>query len=211
MRKNIICILVMLLLVGTAIAQECGPSCPACSGGGSNSGALLTQNVLMFSGLMIPSADEEKTVFNSKYGVFKWLDAGLGYAVETEKILWNVRTQLLFEKENSWQPGLIVGSGSVQTGGSDQSLYAQLMKTLKVNADYNLQLSVGSATLLPDFDETFLLSGASLGYKNQFAMFLNYDGKSYHEGISWIANEQFSLSLLLVESEALAFSISIRK
>jgi hypothetical protein len=210
MIKIFICIAAIILLAGTAFSQECGPSCPVCSGAGSNSGALLTQNSLLVSGLIIPSADEETTVINTRYGLLSWLDAGIGYAVDTDKLLWNVRTQPLLEIENSWQPGLILGSGSVQTGGSDQSIYAQIIKSLKINDRYYLQFSVGTATLFPDFDETFVLAGLTAGFNNRFAVFVNYDGKSYHEGISWIQDERLSFSFLMVESESPAFSIVVK-
>ena len=210
MYKIFICILVILLTSSVVFAQECGPSCPVCSGAGSSSGALLNQKSLLVSGLSIPTADEETTVINSRYGISSWLDAGIGYAFDTEKILWNIRTQPIIEKENSWNPGLIVGTGSVQTGGSDQSMYMQLIKSLKINDNYNLQLSVGAATLLPDFDETFTLAGITTGFKDRYFAFVNYDGKSYHEGVSWVASKSLTVSFLMVESELPAFSIVLR-
>lgn len=211
MYKIFIYLIAMLLTTATVFAQECGPSCPVCSGAGSSSGALLNQNSLLVSGLSIPSADEETMVINSRYGFTSWLDAGIGYAFDTEKFLWNVRTQPILEKENSWQPGLILGSGSVQTGGSDQSLYLQLIKSLKVNENYNLQFSTGTATLLPDFDEAFALAGITAGFQNKYFAFVNYDGKSYHEGFSWVTSSSMTISFLLVESELPAFSIVLSK
>ena len=199
-----------LLFVGVTSAQECGPSCPVCSGAGTNNGALLSQKSVMVSGLYIPSADEEKAVINSRFGLLNWLDAGIGYAIETEKVLWNVRAQLLVENENSFKPGLIAGTGSVQTGGSDQSLYAQFIKTWKADSNISLQFSAGVATLLPDFDETYALGGITTSFNERFAVFVNYDGKSFHEGVSWIVTERMALSFLLVESESGAFSISFR-
>lgn len=114
----------VFLFAGNASAQECGPSCPVCSGGGGSSAALLPQGSFMFSGLSIPTADEERTVLKSGYGIASWLDVGIGYAVRTEKVLWSARLQPVFEQENGWRPGIVLGTGSVQTGGSDQSLYA---------------------------------------------------------------------------------------
>ena len=210
MKTIIISVLVIIITSSALFAQECGPSCPVCSGAGSNSGALLNQKSLLVSGLSIPTADEETFVINSRYGVSSWLDAGIGYAFDTEKILWNVRTQPILENENNWQPGIIVGTGSVQTGGSDQSGYIQLIKSLKMNESYNMQFSVGTATLLPDFDETFILAGITTGFKNKYFGFVNYDGKSYHEGISWVASESFTVSFLMVESELPAISIVLK-
>jgi hypothetical protein len=202
-------LMLLLLFVGVTAAQECGPSCPVCSGAGTNSGALLKQNSMLFSGLTIPTADEERVVLNIRYGFFEWLDAGMGYAIRTEKVLWNVRTQPILEQEDGIRPGVIFGTGSVQMGGSDQSLYAQLIKSWKPSSSLVLQYSGGAATLLPDFDETYALAGITAIFYERYLTFVNYDGKSYHEGVSWIANEGLSFSFLLVESEFPAFSISL--
>jgi len=91
MKKICLSLLFMLAVSGTALAQECGPSCPVCSGAGANDGALLTRGVVTISGLSIPTADEERFVLNTRYGVLGWLDVGIGYAVRTETALWNVR------------------------------------------------------------------------------------------------------------------------
>ncbi|MCP4582222.1 MAG: hypothetical protein GY839_11455 [candidate division Zixibacteria bacterium] len=85
MNRIFLSLILVLMIAGMTFAQECGPSCPVCSGAGSNDGALLSQRSVMISGLSIPTADEEKTVLNAKYGIFDWLDAGIGYAVKTEK------------------------------------------------------------------------------------------------------------------------------
>ena len=126
-------IILGLLSTGTIIAQECGPNCPACSGAGSSSGSLVENKTMIVSTLSIPDAEEETTVMNFRYGLLSWLDAGVGYAFKTDKVLWNVRTQPIIEKKGSLRPGLIVGSGSVQTGGADQSLYMQMIKTIDIN------------------------------------------------------------------------------
>jgi len=90
MIKIPVSLLLILLFAGVTFAQECGPSCPVCSGAGANDGALLSQRSVMISALSIPTAEEETTVFNTRYGILGWLDAGIGYAARTEKVLWNV-------------------------------------------------------------------------------------------------------------------------
>jgi hypothetical protein len=112
MNKILVSLISILLFAGMTFAQECGPSCPVCSGAGGNDGALLSQRSVMISGLSIPTADEERTVFNTRYGIFSWLDAGIGYAIRTEQVLWSVRTQPVLEQEDSWRPGIILGTGS---------------------------------------------------------------------------------------------------
>jgi len=120
-------LVLVVLFTGIVYAQECGPSCPVCSG--NSEGALVARNSILISGLSIPTSEEERAVLNARYGIFSWLDAGFGYAVRTREFIWNVRAQPLTEDEGGWRPGIILGSGSVQTGGSDQSIYAQLTKS----------------------------------------------------------------------------------
>ncbi len=210
MLKIHLCLL-LLLFTGTALAQECGPSCPVCSGAGANDGALLSKGTAVVSALAIPDADEERTVLNLKYGVLSWLDAGIGWAVRTEKVLWAVRTQPILEQEDGWRPGVILGSGSVQTGGSDQSVYLQLIKSLKLSGNFDLRLATGVATLVPDFEEVYGQAGATASILKQYSAFANYDGESFHEGISWTPSEWLSLSLLLVETEYPAVSVVFRR
>lgn len=200
-------LMLILLFVGVTSAQECGPSCPVCSGAGGNDGALLSQKSAMVSALSIPTADEEKTVLNARYGVLKWLDAGIGYAFRTENVLWSVRAQPIFEKEDGWRPGVILGTGSVQTGGSDQSIYAQFIKSLEINEIFGLRLSAGMATLIPDFKDMYGLAGITASFYERIAAFTNYDGVSFHEGISWIPLDWLTLSFLMVESEFPAISV----
>jgi hypothetical protein len=211
MNKICLILLLVLLITATTFAQECGPSCPVCSGAGSSDAAILSQKSVMISGLSIPTAEEERTVVNARYGIINWLDAGIGYAFRTEKVLWNVRVQPVYEQENGWRPGVILGSGSVQTGGSDQSLYMQLIKSIEINEIFGLRLSAGAATLLPDFDEVYGLAGFTGSFYERFALFTNYDGKSFHEGVSWIPTDWLTLSFLMVETEFPAFSIVIKQ
>jgi hypothetical protein len=211
MNKILVSSLLVLLFAGMTFAQECGPSCPVCSGAGGNDGALLSQRTVMISGLSIPTADEERTVLNTRYGILSWLDAGIGYAVRTEKVLWSVRTQPVLEQENSWRPGIILGAGSVQTGGSDQSIYAQLIKSWEISEIFGLRLSTGAATLVPDFDEIYGLAGITTSFYEWYAAFANYDGTSFHEGISWIPLDWLALSFMMVETEFPAFSVVFKR
>ena len=161
----------------------------------------------MVSFLSIPTADEERTVFNTKYGILGRLDAGIGYAARTEKVLWSVRVQPLVEQEDSWRPGVILGSGSVQTGGSDQSVFVQLIKSWEISETFGLRLSLGAATLVPDFDETYGQAGITTSLFERYVALANYDGKSFHDGISWIPLDWLSFSFLMVETEYPAISI----
>jgi len=67
------------------------------------------------------------------------------------------------------------------------------------------------ATLSPDFDETYGLAGITAGFFEKYSVFGNYDGKAFHEGVSWIPAEWFTLSFLMVESEFPAFSIVFKR
>ena len=207
MHKIFVSLLLILLLAGMTYAQECGPNCPVCSGAGANDGALLSKRSVMISGLSIPTADEERAVFNTRYGILSWLDAGIGYAARTEEVLWNIRAQPVLEQEKGWRPGIILGTGSVQTGGSDQSVYAQLIKSWEISESFGLRFSVGTATLVPDFEETYGLAGITTSFFERYAAFASYDGESFHEGVSWIPLDWLSLSFLMVETEFPAVSI----
>jgi hypothetical protein len=200
---------IIVMLSQVSLAQECGPNCPVCSGAGLSEGALLAKNSIMLSALAIPDAEEERTVFNIKYGILDWLDAGFGYAVRTEEFIWNVRIQPLLEKKDNWRPGLIIGSGSVQIGGNDQSLYAMLLKSISINDNFSLGFSGGAATLLPDADETFEVYGVTASVLENYSLFVSYDGISYHEGASWKANNWLAISFMMIESENPALALNI--
>lgn len=58
------------------------PNCPACSGG--SSGGIIAKNNLVVSVLGMPTSDDEYAVTNIRYGVFKWLDVGVGYAFKAK-------------------------------------------------------------------------------------------------------------------------------
>ncbi len=205
---NTICSILAMLIIGIAEAQECGPSCPVCSG--NSSGALLASNSVIASGLAIPDAEEETAVFNVRYGLFEWIDAGVGYAVETEKLLWSVRTQPIKENESNWQPGIILGTGSVQIGGSDQSVYCQASKSWELSESFALRLTGGVATLVPEFEEVFGLAGVTTSILEKYSIFANYDGRNFHEGLSWIPLDWLTVSILLIESSSPAASLAVK-
>lgn len=211
MNKIYLTIAFVLLFAGVTLAQECGPGCPVCSGAGTNSGALLDKGSILFSGLTIPSAEEETLVLNTRYGVLNWLDAGIGYAVDTKKTLWNIRVQPLLEQEAGWRPGIILGTGSVQIGGSDQSAYVQLIKSLKVSESFGLGLMVGTATLLPDLDKAYGQAGITATFRDRYVAFASHDGESFHEGVAWVPLDWLTLSFMMVESENPAISIVLKK
>ncbi len=204
-------LLLILLVAEATLAQECGPSCPVCSGAGNNDGALLSPGSVMASAMGIPTAEDERAVLTVRLGILSWLDAGIGYAVQSEKLLWSLRTQPIAEREGGWRPGLILGTGSVQIGGSDQSGYAQLIKSWEISETLGLRFSAGAATLMPDLDETFGLAGITASLVERYAVFADYDGKSFHEGVSWIPLDWLSLSFLMVETEFPTVSIVFKR
>ncbi|MDH3891720.1 MAG: hypothetical protein OEV49_11605 [candidate division Zixibacteria bacterium] len=165
----------------------------------------------MFSGMTIPTAEEETGVLNARVGLLSWLDAGVGYAFETEKVLWDARVQPVLEQEDGWKPGLILGTGSVQTGGSDQSVYAQVIKSWEVSETFGLRFSTGVATLLPDHDQLFGMAGLTASLSERYALFGNYDGESFHEGLAWIPLDWLTVSFLMIETEFPAISITVKR
>ena len=116
-------LILIFVLMGTGWAQQCGPGCPVCSGSGSSTGALVAPATFIPNFLYIPNGEDETGVINLRGGVTSWLDLGIGYTVEAEKLIWSMRLQPVEESESGWRPSIILGTGSVQTGGNDQSLY----------------------------------------------------------------------------------------
>jgi len=60
------------------------------------------------------------------------------------------------------------------------------------------------------FNELFGLAGVTASIFEQFSLFGNYDGKSFHEGASWSPSNWIALSLLLIETEYPALSVAIK-
>ncbi len=197
-------------LVNSASAQECGPGCPVCSGSGSSTAALLPSGTLISSGMFIPEGEDETGVLNLRAGVTPWLDLGFGYTVESKKLIWGVRLQPLAEDESSWRPGIILGSGSVQTGGSDQSIFIQLTKALDFSEEFAARFSVGVAGLLPDMDRGYFLANLTMTVIERWSPFLSYDGRNFHLGLSWILTDTIFIAGYLVEMKTPAVLVGYR-
>jgi hypothetical protein len=204
--------IIIIIMSHTVIAdaQECGPSCPVCSGSGDNLGALLASKSLLANGLYIPEGEDETGVLNLRYGLSKWADIGIGYTIKAEKPIWSIRLQPFLEYENSWRPGVILGTGSVQTGESDQSVFIQLTKAHEFSEWIALRMSMGISTLAPDFNEIYGLTGITLTVKERLSPFARYDGHNSHLGLSWIPADWLVISSLLLEMRDPAISVGFR-
>lgn len=208
--NKLIISLFLLLMHQMLFAQECGPFCPVCSGTGSSTSGIVAPGTVIPSILFIPNGEEETAVFNLRSGITKWMDAGIGYTLEAEKIIWSLRIQPIEEEESSWRPGLILGTGSVQTGKSDQSIFVQLSKSYEMNEMIAFRFSTGAASLLPDLDEVYALAGLTLTIAERFSPFISYDGISIHPGISWIPTDWLTIGAILIESKEPAVSMGLR-
>lgn len=202
-------LLIIGLLSPTGLSgQECGPSCPVCSGG--STGKAMDRGSFFLSGMYIPGGEEETGVFKLRYGIFSWLDAGIGYTVKAEKLTWSLRVRAISEDEDGWRPGLLVGTGSVQIGGGDQSFYMLLTKSREFSEGFAVQVSGGLATLMPDFDRLYGLAGFTVTIREKYSAFINYDGRNIHPGISWVPLDWLTLSAVLIEGRDFALSAGIR-
>lgn len=213
MRIDAIVMLMSLSLVLAATepawGQECGPGCPACSG--KAVGDLLPPATVLGSGLYIPGGEEETAVLNLRYGLFSWIDAGIGYALDTEETIWSVRVQPIVQDQGGWRPALILGTGSVQTGGHDQSGYIQLVKMLEiVEGRLAISLAGGYATDLPDFQDDWGLGTLSMTFFDRVSPFYTYDGINSHIGLSFFATEWLSFTGYALEMEEPALSVNIQ-
>lgn len=204
-----------ILIVLTAIAfsevrgQGCGPNCPACSG--ILDGSLLAPKTLSVQGLYMPTAEDETGIVNLRYGFFNWFDAGLGYAVKAEKIIWNARVQPLKQDEDGWRPGLVLGTGSIRTGSSDQSLYMNFLKSIEFSENFAVNSSGGIATLASDIEEIYVIGNMSFTFKEKYTVFVNFDGLNFHEGFAWTVNDWFTTGVMMIESKHPSFMVSIMK
>jgi hypothetical protein len=197
-------------LISTASAQQCGPGCPICSGTGNSTGALLSTGTVIPNFLYIPNGEDETGVLNFRGGVTSWMDVGIGYTVKAEKMIWSVRLQPIKESESSWRPAVILGTGSVQTGGSDQSLFFQLTKSFEFNEMFSARLSAGAASLTPDYDKLYGLAGLTLTVTERWSPFISYDGINLHPGLSWLPTDWLTIAGILVESKDPALSVGLR-
>jgi len=202
-------ILFLLVTVGAVRGQECGPGCPVCSG--KAVGDLLPTATILGSGLYIPDGEEETSVINLRFGLFSWMDMGIGYAVEAEDIIWSFRVQPVAQDQDGWRPALILGSGSVQTGGTDQSGYIQIVKTLEiVEGLLGISLAGGCATDLPDLNADWGLGTFSMTLLDRISPFYTYDGINSHIGISLFATERLTLTCYALEMEEFALSVNFQ-
>jgi len=208
-KKFIYVILFMIGITNQVFSQTCGPNCPACSG--STDGSLIPVKSLSLQGMYIPNGEEEKGILNLRYGAFDWLDLGVGYTFESQKIIWNARIQALKQNEDTWKPGLIIGTGSIRTGSSDQSIYANLLKTIEFSQNFETSFSGGIATLSSDLGKIYGIGNVSLTFYDKVTAYVNFDGISFHEGIAWSINDWLSAGVMLVESKDFALTAKITK
>ena len=206
-------IIIFIVIFGFAVsspAQVCGPGCPVCSGSGQSTGALISPGTLISTAIAIPGGEDETAVFNFRAGVTSWLDVGLGYMVKSDKFIWSFRLQPLSENEESWRPAVILGTGSVQTGRSDQSAFIQVTKAFEFSEIFSARFFIGTATLLPDFDKEYFLAGITMTVTERWSPFFNYDGINYHLGLSFIPNDWLFVTGLLVEMKNPAIMVGFR-
>ena len=206
MKKVLITIIFILSLSNSLSAQECGPSCPVCSG--STDGSLLALRSFLFTTMSIPGGQEENGVFNLRYGAFSRFDVGAGYTVKSNKVIWNARFQVVLEE--SWKPGIILGTGSVRTGKSDRSLYLHMTKSWEFSESFALRVTAGIASLIPEYEKVYGLGGITTSIADKFSPFVSYDGINFHEGLAWIPLEWFTISVLMIESKDPALSFGIK-
>ena len=122
----------------------------------------------------------------------------------------NFRIQALKDLEHSWRPGILIGTGSVQTGKSDQSIYLQTFKSFEISESSVVNMSAGVASLVSDFDEIYGLAGVTISFLKNWNTFVSYDGKSLHEGISWSPVEWLTVAGMMIESETPAVLAGFR-
>lgn len=213
LRITISVIFIFILSLGLVInapAQECGPGCPICSGSGSSSGALLPSGILISTIMSIPAGEDETGVFNLRAGATSRLDLGLGYTVKSKKLIWSARWQPLAEDDSSLRPAIILGTGSVQTGGSDQSIFIQLTKAFDFSEKLSARFSIGAASLLPELNQRYFLANLTMTVTERWSPFLSYDGRNFHFGLSWIPNDWLFIAGLMVETKIPAFLVGYR-
>lgn len=209
-RRMAFCLIIIFFFSVGSSAQVCGPNCPICSGSGNTTGGLIPRGNLLMNFLYLPGYEEESGVLNIRGGVTSWLDVGLGYTVKAKKPVWSVRIQPMKESESSLRPSLILGTGSIQTGGSDQSLFFLLTKAYEFSETFSARLSAGAASLFPDFNRIYFLANLTVTITDSLSPFLIYDGLSIHYGLSFIPFDWLSAGILMVEAKYPSFMIGFR-
>lgn len=161
--------------------------------------------------LFIPDGDDEKAIFNLASSILPWLELGAAYAWEAEEMIWNAKVQVIPESGAPWRPALVLGTGSVRAGGSDQSAYAQLFKKARLHDRLQLALSGGLATDVPDLEDRYQLFNAILELDGKFAPFYSYDGNSSHVGAIWYARDWLQITGYALEMAEPAISMGLVK
>jgi hypothetical protein len=160
--------------------------------------------------MSIPWGDDETAVFNLRAGVTSRLDVGLGYTVKSDKLIWSVRWQPITEDESSWRPAVILGTGSVQTGRSDQSIFLQLTKAFDFSKEFSARFSIGAASLLPEMNKGYFLANITMTVKECWSPFFSFDGRNFHLGLSWIPTDWLFIAGLMVETKFPAILVGYR-
>jgi len=207
MKKTFVILIILSILSTLSYAQDCGPNCPLCSGSGLNTEGMLVPGTIFANALFVPDG-EETFVSTLKFAAHKRLNLGIGYINKSEAFIWNVRLLLLEEKEKF--PGLVVGTGSVRMGGSDQSVFFSATKNFEENLGLPLRISAGAASLVPDFNEVYFIGTVSYLIKEVFFPFVSYDGLNPHFGATLQLFENFTLGAYYIEKEYLGFSAGLR-
>jgi len=206
--KNILLVfLTISLLFLSSFAQECGPNCPLCSGSGINTEGMLVPGTIFANALFVPEG-EETVVSTLKFAVHKRLNLGIGYINKSEDFIWNARLLVLEEKEKL--PGLVVGTGSVRMGGSDQSVFFSATKNFEENLGLPLRISAGAASVVSDFNEVYFIGTISYSIKNMLTPFVTYDGINPHFGATLQLFKYFTVGGYYIEKEYLGFSAGLR-
>lgn len=206
MKLSLFFLVFIFVLTENLSAQECGPSCPVCSG--TADGSLLAPMSFIIQSMSIPRGEDESGVFNLRYGILPRLDVGVGYGVDSEKYIWNARFQVINEKEKL--PGIILGTGSVRTGKSDQSVYLHVTKSWEFSEMFALRMTAGIAGLVPEYDMIYGLGGLNISIADKFNPFVSYDGINFHEGLAFIPLDWLTISTMLVESRDFALAVGFK-
>jgi len=151
-----------------------------------------------------------REVFSLRAGVTSWLDLGLGYTVKSKKLIWSARWQPLTEDELSWRPAVILGTGSVQTGKSDQSIFIQLTKAFDFSEKFSARFSIGAASLLPELNQGYFLANLTMTVTERWSPFLSFDGLNFHLGLSWILTDWLFIAGSMVEMKFPAILVGYR-
>lgn len=209
---NVVLIMVVLVIQASVrlFPQECGPGCPICTGPGNFSHPLIPPATIVIHSVWIPEHAEETAIHSFRAGIVSWMDVGVGYTYPSRKMLWSIRFQAIREDPRGWKPTLLLGTGSVQMGHADQSIYAQVTKSFSIEQVMKLRISLGMATLMPDMNELALLASFVLQVKNRWALLYAYDTRENHLGITWYPYRWLMVSGLLFEMKHPGFSVGLR-